>query len=269
MNYLKHLFIGFVTLISILSCSGEDIEAGNGNLTLEFENGFGNLGTIVLDNTTQTSSNNQKHKFTTLKYIISNVVLTKEDGSEVKYNYNNPDLGAFIIDQADAEGGIVDIPLFNIPVANYTKIKFGLGISPTAYLLGETGQADFLTKANSKELFWTWASGYIFMKLEGKYGTSTADTNFANHVGNVGDTTTNGNPNMYREISLNLPVSAKVRTDITPDIHLKVDFNKFLDGATPITLSGSNDDLMGHSSGLITVIDNLTAAFSVDHVHND
>ncbi len=275
MNNFRYFISILIVLFSLNSCKSDDdsldnsLITGNGNLTLKFENGFGSLGPITLNSTTQTSTNSQKHQFSTLKYIVSNIVLIKEDGSEVKYNYNNPDLGAFIIDQADAVGGTVNILLSNIPAANYTKIKIGLGISPQAYLLGQSGQANFLEKATIKDLFWTWASGYIFVMLEGKYGTSTANTNFLNHIGNFGDVTTNGTPNMYREITMSLPVSAKVRKEINPAIHIKVDWNKYLDGVTPIKLSTINNDLHGSSPGLITVADNLTQAFSVDHVHND
>lgn len=77
-----------------------------GNLQIKFENGFNNLGNIVLNQTTQTSSNGQKHQFSTLKYVISNIVLIDESGNEFKYNYNNPDKEAFIVDQAQATGGV-------------------------------------------------------------------------------------------------------------------------------------------------------------------
>ncbi len=274
MNHLKHIYIGLIALICLNSCNQDDDNSsktliGNGKVTLEFENGFGGLGDIVLNNTTKTSANNQKHQFSTLKYIISNVVLIKEDGTEVKYNYNNPDLGAFIIDQEEAVGGINKVVLTEIPEANYTKIKIGLGISHEAYLLGENGQASFWTKATAEGMKWTWAAGYIFIKLEGLYGTTTPNTQFANHIGNFGNITANNTANVYREITLNLPTSAKVRIDITPDIHFKVDLNKFLDGFTPVILSTTNDNSHGSTPELITVADNLTQAFSVDHVHND
>jgi hypothetical protein len=34
---------------------------------------------------------------------VSNIVLIDESGKEFKYNYNNPDKGAFIVDQAEAK----------------------------------------------------------------------------------------------------------------------------------------------------------------------
>lgn len=123
-KFLSLLFIG-ITLFILSSCRNSDSteteDTTPGNLQIKFENGFNNLGDIVLGQTAQTSSNGQKHNFTTLKYIVSNIVLIDEGGKEFKYNYNNPDKGAFIVDQAEAKAGIVYIDLADIPRNNYKK----------------------------------------------------------------------------------------------------------------------------------------------------
>lgn len=270
-KFLSLLFIAF-TLITISSCSNNYDEVQNtepGNLQIKFENGFNNLGDIVLNQTTQTSSNGQKHQFSTLKYVISNISLIDENGTEFKYNYNNPDKGAFIINQADAKGGIVYANLTEIPKGNYKKIKLGLGISPSAYLLGQSGQGIFWDKAKQEGMAWSWSAGYIFARIEGKYGTTTPDTEFMNHTGNMGDTTVNGTPDLYREVVLDLPTTARVSKDITPSIHILADFNQYLSGKTTITLDTSNNMAMGSSSHLVSVSNNLIQMFKVDHVHND
>ncbi|MFC0342735.1 MbnP family protein [Epilithonimonas hispanica] len=270
---LLSLFLIAFTLITISSCSNNDDDevqnAEPGNLQIKFENGFDNLGDIILNQTTQTSTNGQKHQFSTLKYIISNISLIDENGTEFKYNYNNPDKGAFIINQAEAQGGIVYANLTDIPKANYKKIKFGLGISPTAYLIGQEGQGIFWDKAKQEGMAWSWAAGYIFAKLEGKYGTSTADTEFMNHTGNMGDTTANGTPDLYREVVLDLPTTARVSKEITPSIHILADLNQYLSGQTALSLSSENNMAMGSSPHLVSVSNNLINMFKVDHVHND
>jgi len=267
------LFLIAFTLITISSCSNNDEDeiqnTEPGNLQIKFENGFNNLGNIVLNQTTQTSSNGQKHQFSTLKYVISNISLIDENGSEFKYNYNNPDKGAFIINQADAKGGIVYANLTEIPKGNYKKIKLGLGISPTAYLIGQDGQGIFWEKAKQEGMAWSWAAGYIFARIEGKYGTTSADTEFMNHTGNMGDTNTNGTANLYREVVLDLPTTARVSKEITPSIHILADFNQYLSGQTALTLNQSNQMAMGSSPHLVSVSNNLINMFKVDHVHND
>ena len=270
---LLSLFFIAIVLVIVSSCRSNDDDklqdTTPGNIQIKFENGFNNLGNIVLNQTTQTSSNNQKYQFSTLKYIISNIVLIDENNNEFKYNYNNPDKGAFIIDQAKATGGLVYINLTEIQKGNYKKIKFGLGVSSQAYLLGQNGQGIFWEKAKSEGMAWSWAAGYIFTKLEGKYGTSTPDTEFMNHGGNMGDTTANGTANLYREITLDLPTTARVSKEITPSIHILADFNQFLSGQNPLILDATNDMAMGSSSPLVKVSDNLLKMFTIDHVHND
>lgn len=267
---LSLIAFSFFTFISCRSNDEDDLSAeAKGNLQLKFENGFNNLGDIVLNQTTQTSSQGQKHQLSNIKYVISNISLIDENGNEFKYHENNPDKGAFIIDQADAIAGIVYVNLNEIPKNNYKKIKLGLGISQNAYLLGQDGQAEFWNKAKQKGMSWSWAAGYVFVKLEGKYGTNSPDTEFMNHTGNMGNVTANGTPDLYREITLNLPITARVTNQITPSIHILADFNQYLSGEIPLVLNSTNDMMMGSSQHLVNVTDNLTKMFKVDHVHND
>ncbi|MPT32051.1 MAG: hypothetical protein E2600_10390 [Chryseobacterium sp.] len=273
MKIYKPLSLLFITILTLASCGNsndDDIrDTTPGNLQLKFENGFNNLGGIVLNQTTQTSANGQKHKFSTLKYIISNISLIDENGAEFKYNYNNPDKGAFIINQEEAKGGIVYVNLTEIPKGNYKKIKLGLGVGPTAYLIGQGGQGLFWEKAKQEGMAWSWAAGYIFTKLEGKYGTSSPDTEFMNHCGNMGDTTANGTADLYREVVLDLPTTARVHKDITPSVHILADFNQYLSGNKALTLDTNNNMAMGSSQHLVDVSNNLINMFKVDHVHND
>lgn len=268
------LFCIAITLFTLTSCRNNNDEDDStnetpGNLQIKFENGFNNLGDIVLNQTTQTSSQGQKHQLSALKYVVSNISLFDENGKEFKYNENNPDKGAFIVDQADAVAGIIYLNLNGIPKNNYKKIKFGLGISQNAYLLGQDGQAEFWNKAKQKGMSWSWAAGYVFVKLEGKYGTSSPTTEFMNHTGNMGNTGANNTPDLYREVTLSLPTTARVTNTITPSIHILADLNQYLSGETPLALTSTNDMMMGSSQHLVNVTNNLTKMFKVDHVHND
>lgn len=270
-KFLSLLFVAF-TLAAFTSCQNRDDDpqdSSAGTIQIKFENGFNNLGNIVLDQTIQTSTAGQKHKFSTLKYIISNISLIDENGNEFKYNENNPDKGAFIIDQAEAKAGVVYLDLNGVPKNNYKKIKFGLGLSQKAYLLGQDGQAEFWNTAKQKGMSWSWAAGYVFVKLEGKYGTTSADKEFMNHTGNMGNVTANNTPDLYREISLNLPVTARVTSRIKPSVHILADLNQFLSGTKKLILNTDNDMAMGSNPHLTNVTDNLTNMFKVDHVHND
>ena len=270
-KFLSLLFIG-ITLFILSSCRNSDSteteDTTPGNLQIKFENGFNNLGDIVLGQTAQTSSNGQKHNFTTLKYIVSNIVLIDEGGKEFKYNYNNPDKGAFIVDQAEAKAGIVYIDLADIPRNNY-KNQIRTWYQSVSLPSG-TGRARyFLAKAKAAGMAWSWAAGYIFTKLEGNYGSATADTKFMNHCGNMGNTSANNTADLYREITLNLPMTARVTKNIKPSIHILADLNQYLSGQTALTLNKDNEMAMGSNQHLVNATNNLTKMFRVDHVHND
>ncbi len=272
-KFLSLFFIA-ITLLTVTSCRSDDDEDNisdptPGKLQVKFENGFNNLGNIVLNQTTQTSTNGQKHQFSTLKYVISNITLIDENGGEFKYHYNDPDKGAFIVDQAEAVAGINYLNLTEIPKNNYKKIRIGLGISQTAYLIGQDGQGIFWQKAKTAGMAWSWAAGYIFTKLEGKYGSSSPTTEFMNHCGNMGNVTANNTADLYREITLDLPTTARVTKDVTPSIHILADLNQYLSGQTALSLDATNNMAMGSNQHLVNVTNNLTKMFKVDHVHND
>ncbi|KQT22928.1 hypothetical protein ASG22_14370 [Chryseobacterium sp. Leaf405] len=275
MKIYKFLSLFFIalTFFTLTSCRNNDEEDSSsettGNLQLKFENGFNNLGDIVLNQTTQTSSSGQKFQFSTLKYVISNITLIDENGGEFKYHYNDPDKGAFIVDQAEAAVGINYLNLTEIPKNNYKKIRIGLGINQSAYLIGQEGQGVFWQKAKAAGMAWSWAAGYIFTKLEGKYGTSSPTSEFMNHCGNMGNVTANNTADLYREITLDLPTTARVTQSITPAIHILADLNQYLSGQTALVLDSSNDMAMGSNQHLVKVTDNITKMFKVDHVHND
>ena len=73
-KFLSLFFIAFTLLMTTACRSNDDDQITDttpGNVQIKFENGFNNLGNIVLGKTTQTSTNGQKHNFTTLKYIVN------------------------------------------------------------------------------------------------------------------------------------------------------------------------------------------------------
>lgn len=271
---INQLLIVMISSLLLWSCSSDDAGAHSaidevGSVQIKFENRFENLSPIILNQTVQTSSSGQVHQFSALKYIVSNFTLTNTVGQTYTYHFNNPDKGAFIIDQNNAIINEITIDLDSIPAGTYTKIKFGLGISQDAYLLGGDSQGLFWAKASEEGMTWSWAAGYIFTKLEGSYGTETPNTNFMNHTGNMGNVIENGTPNLYREIELNFPTQMEVAAQAYPAIHFIADLNQFLSGETDLILDETNNEAMGSSAYLVNVTNNLSKMFSIAHIHNN
>lgn len=260
---LKNIAAVVVIAISLLSCSNNDeVISGVGNLKLEFDNVY-NTNNLAFD-TPYTNSNGEVVKINKLKYIVSNIVLTKADGT----TYVVPKSQSyFIVDEATAASAVLNLP--NIPAANYTKVTFGIGVDQAQFNLGATGQGDFLTQAQTAGMMWSWSAGYKFLAFEGTFtsATVTTATSFMVHTGQTG---TDYN---YSEVTLNLPTNALVRTTITPQVHIMANIAKVLDGATKISLTESNGMGMGamimSGAKLPLITANLPSMFSVEHVHND
>lgn len=263
---LKTIVAALAISLALTSCSNDDDPAevitGEGNLKLEFDNVYKDADLAF--NTAYVNSNGETVKISKAKYIVSNIVLTKEDGS----TYTVPKSESyFIVDESDATSQMIELD--NIPAGNYTKVKFGIGVDQAQFNLGATGQGDFLALAQAEGMMWSWSAGYKFVAFEGMFTSSTVttDTMFMVHTGQTG---TNYN---YTEITLNLPEQATVRTTITPDVHIFADVAKIIDGTNKIMLTDNNMGGMGAmimgGANLPLITSNLSGMFTVNHVHND
>jgi hypothetical protein len=251
--------------ITLISCSNDDNEAatGSGKLILEFDNAFG-VNDLILNTQGNKTSNNEILKISSIKYIISNVVLTKADGTTLTYPKSK---SYFIADEASEDGH--EFELSDIPAGDYVKVKFGIGVDEDQWKLGASGQGDFLAQADAAGMLWSWAAGYKFLAFEGTFTspTVTAETPFMIHTGKTG---TDYN---YTEVTLDLPTKALVRTTITPEVHIITDLSKIIDGTNKIKLSDNNANGMGamimSGTNLPLITQNVATMFSVAHVHND
>ncbi|HSD08745.1 MbnP family protein [Flavobacterium sp.] len=258
--------IAFVAItLALGSCSNDNDEttAGEGKLGVEFDNVFGSSN-LILNTQNNVTSQNETLKISDIKYIISNIVLTKEDGTTFIYPKSK---SYFVIDENNSEAH--EIELENIPADDYTKIKFGIGVDKAQFDLGASGQGDFLTIADKAGMLWSWSAGYKFVLFEGTFTSAsvTTPTSFMVHTGQTG---TDYN---YTEVTLDLPTKALVRTNITPDIHIFADVAKIIDGRNKIKLSDYNEGGMGAmimgGTNLPLITANLSNMFTVMHVHND
>ena len=265
-NIIKNTIAILVVAISLVSCTSSDTPiSGIGSLKIEFENGFaGNA--LVLGGTTLPTSNDEVLKISNIKYIISNIVLTNENGTTFTYPKSE---SYFIVDEENSASLLLN--LTNIPAGNYTKVKFGIGVDETQFNLGATGQGDLWTKAQAAGMTMSgvWSGGYKFLDFEGTFTSPTVANNTSFMVYN-GKSGANYN---YTEVTLGLPTNALVRTTITPQIHLSTDLSQIIDGTNKISLTSNNMMGMGAmimgGSNLPLITVNLANMFSVEHVHND
>ncbi|MBU2950400.1 hypothetical protein KO493_06805 [Tamlana agarivorans] len=283
-NFKKYLLLPAIAL-AFVSCSDDDVPVAN-NVTLEFNNTFQGE-TIVLGDaasteaTTNTSAEGQIHHFSELKYVISNIRLIKENGTEIPYNVNNLDKGATVVDQSKAE--TLKYVLNAIPTDDYNQIIFGLGVKTSLNDLDQVSFPEFYaaTGENDTEMHWEWGTGYRFTKIEGFYDTDNKALSF--HSGSTLEGTKDDEStyvpgfDAYREITLVFPAMAKVG-ERSPKIVIEADFDYLLSGKTnTILLDDKNATPSAHTSvSMSQYVDNIggdgssdsTGMFSISHVEN-
>ena len=234
---------------------------GNGKITLQFENYVGEekltLGADANAAKAYTS-NGQTLKFSEVKYVITNIVLVKADGTKVAYHTEDLDKGGFLINQENTAS--LSPILSEIPEGDYKGIEFGLGVKrelnnlslqdkfPNFYrLTGSFKQAQIM--------HWEWANGYRFVKLEGWYSNATATNDTLSiHMGSafkgtkvvgedkkvkeIKDEYLNVDRDAFRFISLDFPKTLSVKKGATAKVTIKADLDKLVNGTNKITLEG-------------------------------
>ncbi|WP_051718704.1 MbnP family protein [Hymenobacter sp. IS2118] len=126
-----------------------------GTLTLAFTQIVG-LALLTLGSRTYSTPAGDQFKITTFRQYLSNVKLTKADGS----TYAVPD-SYYLLDAAVPASQL--LALKDIPVGDYQSVSFTVGVDSARNVAGaQTGALD-----PNNGMFWTWNSGYIYTKLEG------------------------------------------------------------------------------------------------------
>ena len=274
MRKIKTILMAITTVAALSSCSKEDNSNSTGKVSLQFDHYVGaeklTLGTDKASTKAYTS-NGQTLKFSEVKYVITNVVLVKADGTKVPYHTEDLDKGGFLINQADAASLA---PVLNeIPSGDYKGIEFGLGVKkelnnlklqtqfPNFYRL--TGEFK-----HSGIMHWEWANGYRFVKLEGWYSNPTppgkdkdgnplpaiTDGELSIHIGSafkgtkvigedkkvkgIENETLNIDRDAFRFVSLDFPKNLSVKGGATAKVTIKADFDKLINGTNKISLNG-------------------------------
>jgi hypothetical protein len=256
---LKYTLAAFIVAATLVACNNDDATlndiSGTGTLNVEFDNAFGN-DDLILNSQTYTTSQNEALKISTVKYIISNIVLTSEDGAEFVYPKSE---SYFIVNEGDEDTHV--LALTDFPAGNYTKIKFGIGVDQEQYNAGTEGS--FFGQAQAEGLLDSWDAGYTFLDFEGTF-TSPAITTATPFRVKPAQAATVYN---YTEVTLTMPTPALVRQNITPEIHIITDVSKFTGGTNAISFTENSTITDGALVPL--VLANVRGAFSVNHVHND
>lgn len=260
----KYLAYSFVALI-FWGCRENNEEIINpvgklASLEINFNNVVGDEE-LILDSTAYINVFEQQFTVAKFNYYISNIELKLQDGSYVKIE---KDSSYFLIKEKDTFSQ--KIKLNWLPEGTYTGIRYVLGvdsIKSSANISERTGVLDIGGYAS--DMYWTWAQGYIFMKLEcHKYQSKGSPGNpipYVYHIGGFGAT---GGINNLKTIELDFPSNLDIKQDRNAKLFIKTDVLKVITGTTNINFEVLPTVMLTPTSKLIA--ENYKHMFSISKV---
>ena len=250
--------------LALAGCKKDNETLANqvGTVNLQFEQTVGTTP-LTLDTQTYTTPAGDQFKITTFKQYISNIKLTKTDGS----TYAVPN-SYYLLDAAVATAQ--ELALKDIPVGDYKSLTFVVGVDSARNVSGaQTGALD-----PNNNMFWTWNSGYIYTKLEGtspqaSHAAGASEGGLVFHIGGFKSPN-----NTIRTVTLPFPTGTNllIRADHAPEVHLNVDVLKMFVGTTGV--AGTSDirfttlsNTMGGPNSVRVANNYAAGMFSVEHIH--
>lgn len=154
----------------------------------------------------------ETYSVTKFKYYISNIFLLK--GKAVFFEPESYHL----VDESKPEALQFS---FALDEGNYSSLNFTLGVDSLHNVSGaQTGALDPLN-----DMFWTWNSGYVMAKLEGKSPQSKQVNNKLEfHIGGF-----MGESNVLKSVTLNFPAGKmlEIKEGKTTEIIIEADINEW------------------------------------------
>lgn len=252
MKFLKYATIFLAVLASTATLTSCDDDSPSlGQMDMEFENVAGNSAVQLNGITPYVTASGDQFIITTLRYYISNIKLKRADGTE----WAQPE-SYYLVDQAIQSSHKIN--LSNVPTGDYTGLTFTIGVDSVRNVSGV--QKDALAVS---DMFWTWDSGYIYTKLEGR-STQSPTGAIIFHIGGFkkpNNTIRTVSPAMGNNV-------IQVREGRTPEVHMKADVLKMFSGPNTISFATTSNIMGGPTA--VKIADNQAAGmFTLDHIHGN
>lgn len=227
-----------------------------GILQLEFDNV---VGSEDLRLTTGNYTNAVGEQFTvrSLRYFISNLRLTKTDGSE----YIVPqDSSYFFIDESFTNNN----PSLKIPEGEYNGITFMVGVDSLRSCLDVSQRKGVLMPTVSNYL--DENRGYVFFSMEGTSAQSPQNRYQFEIAGFGGKTSPTINNIKTVTLDLDAGGIAKIKEGNTTVVHILADIAKVFTGTSNISVAAN--PIIGFEPYSVNVSNNYALMFQHDHTHN-
>ncbi|MDJ1480972.1 hypothetical protein QNI16_10805 [Cytophagaceae bacterium YF14B1] len=234
-----------ISILCLISCNHTDDVTPTGQVQFQFTHVVGSLP-LALNATQYTNAAGESFYVKTFKYYVSNIKFIRADGSE----YAQPE-SYYLVNEGDSASKTFTIP--NVPIGTYTGVNFMIGVDSTRNVSGaQTGALDALN-----DMFWSWKTGYIFVKMEGTSPSSTASGNrIEYHIGGF------QNPNNIRTATFSLGNNKLyIKSDSTSSIHFQTDVGQLFQ--TPNLIKFAETPALMTEPKTADIADNYSDMFSI------
>jgi hypothetical protein len=222
-----HLVLSCLIAVTVVlsGCKKDaDSPPATGQVKFRVENTVGTQP-LVLNATVATTKMGETFTVSLFEYYLSNIRLTKSDGTV----YAAPDT-YFLVNQ-DKPGNL-SFAVAGVPAGEYTGVSFIVGVDAQ-----KTGFTDPLALTGAlnpaNNMYWTWNSGHVFLKMQGTRTTSGVNKPLTCHIGGYAAPTS---AIVTATPSFN-GTKLVVRADRTPEVVLRADATKLFDGPNPVNLA--------------------------------
>lgn len=251
------LLLASVTSLLFPACKKDNVSDDNPvvtilpRLNIELDHLAGNQKFYF--DSTYTTGNGDQITADIFKYYISNITLVGINNQE----YKVPE-SYFLVDHSKQES--LRLKLSELPAGSFKSIKFMIGVDSTRCVSG--AQTGALDPVNG--MFWTWNTGYIFLKLE---GTSPAipSNDFIYHIGGFKGSNVN---NKVVELSFDGDILT-LQNNTNPEVHLVVDILEIFENPNTIDLSSFANSVTIPNASANMIAENYVNMIRYDHIHAD
>lgn len=220
---MRTRFYLFVLVSCFVSGCQKSIETDTGKVEIRFANVLGD-GPLTLAGKTYTNSSGEAYTVSKLRYYITNVRLVGTGISAAETNSYH------LVDAEIPESLMFS---FDAAAASFTGIEFLLGVDSVRNVSGaQTGALDPLN-----DMFWTWNSGYVMLKMEGNSPVSpVAGKKFEYHIGGF-----SGANNVLKTIQLPFPAGklATIQKGTTSEISIEANLNKLWNSPNLLSIAAT------------------------------
>jgi len=208
-------------------------------LTLSFHHSAGNE-ILRLDSAVYKNEMGQTFTVSKFKYYISNLHFKTADGKDLSINES------FLINEDEEDSK--KVILKNLPAWDYSSLEFIIGVDSLHNCSG--AQSGALDPINA--MYWSWNTGYIFLKLEGRSPSSKSPGSFFEyHIGGYKQPS-----NCIRKVSLDIGNKINAR-----NLDLKVNILEIL--KTPTSIDFEKLSSVTDHKNATTIADNYSNMFEV------